>query len=199
MGTSSSADDISDEVRGRIDAGARHLRNIHDAPHPEQKKKATASLAETMLWLRKNCRRLDGEMDLRGKSRQYKEAIGRIRAEAGEPGSPLGVPAGVKYKVSELLFQDPEIGEETRSAYGFGSAPSHIAARQKYDNRRSRDRAFRRSSLVDNLAGLICDVEQLELSKLIDADESEREKVVEQLIRLETSVRERRDEIGEIV
>ncbi|WP_338601583.1 hypothetical protein [Saccharopolyspora sp. SCSIO 74807] len=198
MGMPNSAEDLSGEFRSRVAAGARHLRNIHNAPNSEQKQKDSDDLASIMLWLRKNCRRRDGEMDLRGKSGEYTQAIGLIRKEAGSPGDPLAVPAAVKYKVSELLFQDPDISEETRESYGFGSAPSHIASRRRYDDRRSRDRAFRRSGLSENISQLVRDVEQLELSKLDDADEAERETVIEQLSRLETLVRERRDEIGSI-
>ncbi|GAA4852339.1 hypothetical protein [Saccharopolyspora rosea] len=198
MNTPSADEGISDEFRSRITTAARHLRNIHEAPHEEQKKLAVDKLAEDILWFRKNCRRLDGNMDLRGKTPQYKSIIRHIREEAGTSDSPLKVPDSVKYKVGELLFQDPEISDETRRTYGFGDAPAHIAARQKYDRRRSRERAFRRSRVADNVNQLIRDVEQLKLSQLDDADSSERETVVELLSRLETLVRERRDEIGEI-
>ncbi|GAA2812711.1 hypothetical protein [Saccharopolyspora taberi] len=198
MGMSSSAEQISDEFRGRVEAGARHLRNIHNAPHAEQKQIAITRLAEVMLWLRKNCSRRDGGMDLHGQSGLYKQFVGRIRAEASASDSPLNIPAQVNHKISELLYEDPDISDEVRAAYGFGPAPSHIVARQKYSEQRSRERALRRSSLTEDIGQLIRDVEQLSLSKLDDSDNDEREKVVEQLSRLETLVRERRDEIGEI-
>lgn len=198
MGTSSSAEHLSDEFRAQVEAGARHLRNIHSAPHPEQKQKAIIHLAEVMLWLRKNCSRRDGGMDLHGQSGQYKKSVGRIRAEASASDQPLSIPAQVNHKISEFLYQDPDISDEVRAAYGFGKAPSHIVARQKYSEQRSRERALRRSSLREDISLLVQGVEQLQLSKLDDSGDDEREKVVEQLSRLETLVRERRDEIGEI-
>ncbi|TDC92344.1 hypothetical protein E1161_13295 [Saccharopolyspora aridisoli] len=198
MGTPENAEDISAEVRGRVNAAVHHLRDAHKASKSEKQKEAIGHLAEIMLWLRKNCRRLDGKMDLNGQSREYKALIKRIREAAGDSGDPLDIPTQARHKVTELLFQDPDITDEVRAEYGFGAAPAHIVARRKHDERRSRERAFRRSPLVESIEQLIRDVEQLSLSQLDDASVSDCEAVVEKLSRLETLVRERRDEIGEI-
>lgn len=98
--------ELSDEVCDRVDAAARHLCNSHLAPHPDQKKKALANLAESMLWFWKNCLRLDGKMDLRGQSKQYKFIVKLIREKAGEPGSPLEMPTSVAHRVGELIFNE---------------------------------------------------------------------------------------------
>ncbi|MFI0465327.1 hypothetical protein ACH347_14720 [Saccharopolyspora sp. 5N102] len=190
--------ELSDEVCDRVDAAARHLCNSHLAPHPDQKKKALANLAESMLWFRKNCLRLDGKMDLHGQSKQCKFIVKLIREKAGEPGSPLEMPTSVAHRVGELIFNDPDISDDTRRAYGLGDAPAHVAARQRHSDQLAQERARQRSSLSENIAQIINAVEQLELPKLDDADDAERERVVERLSRLEAVVSERLSEIGEI-
>jgi hypothetical protein len=198
VGRSDSADVVSEEFRSRVDAAVRYLRDIHHVSDAEQRRMAINNLAEVMLWLRKNCRRRDQKIDLHGQSRQYKEIVGKIRTQASGDDSRVDIPTQVNHKINELLFQDPEINDETRSEYGFGEAPAHITAQRRWADRRSRERATRRSGLIEDVDQLIKDVEQLQLSKLDDADDVDREKVVERLSVLETRVRERQDEIGEI-